>query len=63
MAGLRGPEGSGLVLLTTLQGAIHRLSGVSRDLNRHVMLQEVEKSHPDLLQLSRDLELPSQAAG
>lgn len=25
--------------------------------------QEVEKSHPDLLQLSRDLEPPSQAAG
>uniref|UniRef100_A0A2K6EN71 Inverted formin-2 n=2 Tax=Propithecus coquereli TaxID=379532 RepID=A0A2K6EN71_PROCO len=29
----------------------------------HHVLEEVEKSHPDLLQLPRDLEQPSQAAG
>lgn len=29
----------------------------------HVPLQEVEKSHPDLLQLPWDLEQPAQAAG
>ncbi|XP_037020143.2 inverted formin-2 isoform X1 [Artibeus jamaicensis] len=29
----------------------------------HHVLEEVEKSHPDLLQLPRDLEKPSQAAG
>lgn len=29
----------------------------------HMLLQEVEKSHPDLLQLPRDLEQPAQAAG
>lgn len=32
-------------------------------LTGHVPLQEVEKSHPGLLQLPRDLEQPSQAAG
>lgn len=32
-------------------------------LRGHVLLQEAEKSHPDLLQLPWDLEQPSQAAG
>lgn len=32
-------------------------------LTGHVPVQEVEKSHPDLLQLPQDLEKPSQAAG
>lgn len=32
-------------------------------LTGHVMLQEVEESHPDLLQLPQDLELPARAAG
>ena len=32
-------------------------------LTGHVVLQEVEESHPDLLQLPQDLELPSRAAG
>lgn len=47
----------------TVQGDIlHRL-GTKGDLPGHTVLQELEKSHPDLLQLSRDLEPPSQAAG
>lgn len=51
------------VLLMTVQGDIlHRLR-TKGDLPGHNVLQEVEKSHPDLLQLSQDLEPPSQAAG
>lgn len=37
--------------------------GVTAALTGRVLLQEVEKNHPDLLQLPRDLEQPSQAAG
>lgn len=35
----------------------------SAGLTGHVVLQEVEESHPDLLQLPQDLEPPSRAAG
>lgn len=52
----------GLLLMTVQGDILHRL-GTKGELPGHTVLQEVEKSHPDLLQLSRDLEPPSQAAG
>lgn len=52
----------GVLLMMVHDDILHRLR-TNGDLTGHTVLQEVEKSHPDLLQLSRDLEPPSQAAG
>ncbi|XP_063118224.1 inverted formin-2 isoform X5 [Rattus norvegicus] len=49
--------------ISTLLKLTETKSQQSRVTLLHHVLEEVEKSHPDLLQLSRDLESPSQAAG
>lgn len=49
--------------ISTLLKLTETKSQQSRVTLLHHVLEEVEKSHPDLLQLSRDLEPPSQAAG
>ncbi|KAL6088030.1 hypothetical protein STEG23_021264 [Scotinomys teguina] len=49
--------------ISTLLKLTETKSQQSRVTLLHHVLEEVEKSHPDLLQLPRDLELPSQAAG
>lgn len=49
--------------ISTLLKLTETKSQQSRVTLLHHVLEEVEKSHPDLLQLSQDLEPPSQAAG
>uniref|UniRef100_A0A8C2LHJ0 Inverted formin-2 n=2 Tax=Cricetulus griseus TaxID=10029 RepID=A0A8C2LHJ0_CRIGR len=49
--------------ISTLLKLTETKSQQSRVTLLHHVLEEVEKSHPDLLQLARDLEPPSQAAG
>ncbi|XP_025726221.1 inverted formin-2 [Callorhinus ursinus] len=49
--------------ISTLLKLTETKSQQSRVTLLHHVLEEVEKSHPDLLQLPRDLEQPSQAAG
>ncbi|XP_057638494.1 inverted formin-2 isoform X1 [Chionomys nivalis] len=49
--------------ISTLLKLTETKSQQSRVTLLHHVLEEVEKSHPDLLQLPRDLEPPSQAAG
>ncbi|XP_034498068.1 inverted formin-2 [Ailuropoda melanoleuca] len=50
-------------LISTLLKLTETKSQQSRVTLLHHVLEEVEKSHPDLLQLPRDLEQPSHAAG
>ena len=52
-----GPE----LLWVGLSGGLGCVASVG--LTEHIVLQEVEESHPDLLQLPQDLELPARAAG
>ncbi|XP_055448939.1 inverted formin-2 isoform X2 [Psammomys obesus] len=49
--------------ISTLLKLTETKSQQSRVTLLHHVLEEVEKTHPDLLQLSQDLEPPSQAAG
>ncbi|XP_025775210.1 inverted formin-2-like [Puma concolor] len=49
--------------ISTLLKLTETKSQQSRVTLLHHVLEEVEKNHPDLLQLPRDLEQPSQAAG
>ncbi|KAM8781806.1 inverted formin-2 isoform 2-T3 [Rhynchonycteris naso] len=49
--------------ISTLLKLTETKSQQSRVTLLHHVLEEVEKSHPDLLKLPQDLELPSQAAG
>ncbi|XP_036903906.1 inverted formin-2 isoform X2 [Sturnira hondurensis] len=49
--------------ISTLLKLTETKSQQSRVTLLHHVLEEVEKSHPDLLQLPKDLEQPSQAAG
>ena len=67
--GARGGAGVGVVseghgpelLWVGLSGGLGCVASVG--LTEHIVLQEVEESHPDLLQLPQDLELPARAAG